>query len=77
MEVSGARRAWPACSHTPACLRPTQGMPMQQCFCMHTPPCFAVTYKLKGVMLNCRRFKSVPAFTANLTMELFQRQTQC
>jgi hypothetical protein len=23
-----------------------------------------------------RRFKSVPAFTANLTMDLFQRQTQ-
>lgn len=23
------------------------------------------------------RFRSVPAFTANLTMELFQKQTQC
>ena len=23
------------------------------------------------------RFKSIPAFTANLTMELFQKQTQC
>lgn len=24
-----------------------------------------------------QRFKSIPAFTANLTMELFNRQTQC
>ena len=23
------------------------------------------------------RFRSIPAFTANLTMELFQKQTQC
>ncbi len=23
------------------------------------------------------KFRSIPAFTANLTMELFQKQTQC
>ena len=25
----------------------------------------------------CRRFQSIPAFTANYTMDQFQKQTQC
>jgi hypothetical protein len=40
-------------------------------------PFTAQPHRQHEVQTFIHKFKSIPAFTANLTMELFQKQTQC
>ncbi len=42
------------------------------------PPCLPRSARLqREVETFIDRFRSIPAFTANLTMDYFQKQTQC
>lgn len=41
------------------------------------PNAFTQGRAAREVETFVRKFNSIPAFTANLTMEGFQRQTQC